>query len=138
MPTLRELEATFVRYDERLTRLTEVVGDPLTWKPGDPTVDVDRMVEHTLHEDADGAPFPLAQAQGLRMLCPGAGCKHRINVSFADRGVPDHLGSHAREGVPSRWVVAAGSGLDDLTLQPSVDVGTPSCWHGYVTAGRAA
>ena len=33
-----------------------------------------------------------------------------------------------------RWLME-GTGLHDLTLSPSVDVGQPSCWHGWIKAG---
>jgi hypothetical protein len=29
-----------------------------------------------------------------------------------------------------------GTGLSDLTLSPSVDVGEPSCWHGFIRNGE--
>lgn len=138
MPRLSDLGAVFVRCGERLERATEAVGDPLTWRPGDPTVEVERLREFSDHADAAGLPFGLAEAHGVRFRCPGSACNgHVVSVSFAGRGVPDHLGSHDRDGRPSRWSVA-GTGLDDLTLTPSVDVGTPSCWHGFVTNGSAA
>lgn len=79
----------------------------------------------------------LAEAQGLRMKCPV--CKdHGLAVAFAGRGVLDHHGSHDRDGKPSRWHVS-GTGYDDLTLSPSVDLTgpkRPNCWHGWVKNGE--
>lgn len=80
----------------------------------------------------------LDEAQGLRMQCPV--CRnHGLAVAFAGRGVLDHHGSHDRDGKPSRWQVS-GTGLDDLTLRPSVDLTSPqrpNCWHGFITGGEA-
>jgi hypothetical protein len=81
----------------------------------------------------------LEEATGIFFLCPACFAKnagpigtHGIIVTFKDRGVPNDLGSHDKDGNPSRWGVS-GTSIDDLTLTPSVDVG---CWHGHVTAGR--
>lgn len=98
-----------------------------------------------VHEERDGRQInrkvdTLAEATGMFFLCPGCYAKnggpvgtHGIIVTFADRGVPDHLGSHGSGGGPSRWKVS-GSGLHDLSTQPSIDVG---CWHAYITNGEA-
>lgn len=82
----------------------------------------------------------LADASSLFFLCPacfakngGAVGTHGIIVTFAGRGVPDDEGSHNSKGKPSRWNVS-GTGLADLTLTPSIDVG---CWHAYITNGEA-
>lgn len=79
----------------------------------------------------------LAEAQGLRATCPV--CRtHGFAVAFRDRGVLDHHGSHSRDGKPSRWQVS-GTGYDDLTLHPSVDLTgprSPNCWHGWVKNGE--
>lgn len=78
----------------------------------------------------------LAEAQGLRMQCPV--CRdHGLAVAFAGRGVLDHHGSQNRDGKPSRWQVS-GTGFDDLTLKPSIDLTgpvRPNCWHGFITNG---
>ncbi|HET7380033.1 MAG TPA: DUF6527 family protein [Gaiellales bacterium] len=85
----------------------------------------------------------LAEAQGVLFDCPTRGCSHRILVWFSDRGVPP-------ECTPSpRWA-ASGSGYDDLTLAPSIDIsrdkegrpmfcegGRPG-WHGFITNGEVA
>lgn len=74
----------------------------------------------------------LSEAQGLMFLCPHCGCTQQM--TFRDRGVQDHQGSHNREGLPSRWSVA-GTGIEDLTLTPSIDSGCG--WHGFITHGEA-
>jgi Family of unknown function (DUF6527) len=76
-------------------------------------------------------------AQGLFMYCPCAFGKsdvraHRLRILFAN---PDGALPAAPGIVPlPRWTVS-GSGLADLTLCPSVAVGEPECWHGYITKG---
>jgi len=85
----------------------------------------------------------LVGADGVWFYCPcGVGNPngaHGVIVSFANpRGcspAPPDAGSQSRDGKPSRWTMT-GTGLADLTLQPSVDVGTPSCWHGWVKNGE--
>lgn len=127
MPTLRELEAVFVgRY-----------------KTGG-----------SFYEQGD----VMAGAQGLlfdcpltRHVCEGRAVPpgtrpchgHSIIVWFANAGVP-------AEAHPAyRWT-ASGTGLDDLTLTPSINLDIPwvdakgvqhpsSCsWHGFVTRGVAS
>lgn len=78
----------------------------------------------------------LTEAQGIRLMCPV--CRdHGLAVAFAGRGVLEHHGSHDRNGKPSRWQVS-GTGFDDLTLHPSVDLTgpvRPNCWHGWIKSG---
>lgn len=92
----------------------------------------------------------LDGADGLQLWCPCGYGKpeypldgarpHAILVSFTNpRGcapAPPEAGSQSRDGGPSRWEIVGGAGLDDLTLKPSIDVGTPSCWHGHITNGE--
>jgi uncharacterized protein DUF6527 len=82
-------------------------------------------------------------AQGIFLWCPCAygndARAHGLIVPFANpRGapVPPHnFGMRARGGgPPPRWQMA-GSGIADLSLSPSIDVGEPSCWHGFITNG---
>lgn len=119
---LTELEPQFERYE---SRPSEPGGSPC---------------EYLRHVET------LADAQGIVFLCPvcftkngGAVGTHGIEVSFADRGVLDHQGSHNKEGKPSRWA-AAGTGYADLTLLPSIlcDPAKPACdgWHGFITNGE--
>mgnify|MGYP003387413317 CR=1 FL=1 len=78
----------------------------------------------------------LDEAQGVMFRCPFPGHGHMVVVWFANpRVLPPADSNHT----PSpRWQMS-GTGLVDLTLQPSVDVkGGPdcsSCWHGYVQNG---
>lgn len=109
------------------------------------------------HLKSDGTPYALAEAIGVEFWCPcgitardergelrypldlslNKGRPHGCVVVFAGRGAPDDFGPHSR-GNPSehpRWTVA-GSGLDDLTTTPSISMGDPECWHGYITTGE--
>lgn len=107
-------------------------------------------------------PIALADAQGLELWCPcgidardengelnypldlslNKGRPHGVMIPFANppSGIPcppDH-GPFSRDGQSHpRWTVS-GSGLDDLTLTPSVAVGPADkeCWHGFITAGE--
>lgn len=93
----------------------------------------------------------LAEAQGVMFLCPkcfaengGSAGTHRVIATFAGRGALDHQGSHDKDGKPTRWQVE-GTGLEDLTLKPSVHifkaeeaVEVDTCgWHGWVNNGDA-
>jgi len=73
----------------------------------------------------------FADAQGVLFECPMPDHSHMILLWFADRGVP------AEAEPVARWQ-ASGTGLDDLTLHPSVNaqVRDPTCWHGWVTNGE--
>lgn len=130
---LTELEARFVRYGKDIA--SEGHGRRLpdgTIQWGGFECDVIQTVDS------------LAEAQGIRFLCPvcfkangGSVGTHSVEVTFAGRGVGDEFGSHNSEGLPSRWAVS-GTGLDDLTTTPSVFLKGPGCgWHGYITNGDA-
>lgn len=100
----------------------------------------------------DGQAFSVGKTilngdvQGLHLWCPCGFGKpefplegarpHAITIPFAGRGLPDRFGpwSKAIGGRP-RWQFS-GSSLLDVTVAPSVDVGDPSCWHGFITAGE--
>lgn len=71
----------------------------------------------------------LADADFLTFTCPACPPEktHSVGVFFRGRGVPDY-----EVPGPGRWVVS-GTGLDDLTLSPSIAL---SCWHGFVTKGE--
>ncbi|HYM68827.1 MAG TPA: DUF6527 family protein [bacterium] len=86
----------------------------------------------------------LAGADGIFFWCPCGYAKrpevtHGVIVSFSNPigapVAPPDAGSRSRGGGPSRWTMS-GTGLADLTLSPSVDVGTPSCWHGWIKNGE--
>lgn len=88
---------------------------------------------------AIGKAATLAEADGVLFLCPlcfvrnnGPVGTHAVLCWFQGRpAVPPD----ATPG-PGRWQVA-GSGIDDLTLSPSVHLsGEGGCqWHGYVKGG---
>jgi hypothetical protein len=120
MPTLRELDAVFI-------------GRCGAKAPG------------SFHELGDAF---TPEVQGLLFYCPlhhdpVKGHTHCIVVWFAGRGVPDNAEPKTRWG-------ASGTSLDDLTLQPSINLDVPwvhpdtqvrypsSCkWHGFITKGVA-
>lgn len=84
----------------------------------------------------------LASPYGWRWGCfrENEEVGHAIDVPFADRSnaapVPAEFGPRTRGGVARfRWTVR-GTSLADLTIMPSIDVGTPSCWHGHITNGE--
>lgn len=126
---LTDLEPEFHRYEERML-------DPACHKaPGLEWAEPQQRLTEVLVPAAS-----LEDAQGIWFLCPACFVKnggpvgtHMVLVAFRDRGVPDHLGSHSKEGAPSRWAVS-GTDFQNLTLSPSVDCG---CWHGFVTNGDA-
>jgi hypothetical protein len=77
-------------------------------------------------------PLTIDTAQGILFQSPTD--RFGILCWFRDRGVPDD----AVPG-PGRWKVT-GTGFDDLTLWPSVDVSAggkhPGRWHGWVRDGE--
>jgi hypothetical protein len=90
-------------------------------------------------------------AQGVTLWCPcgfgkpeyplTGGRPHAIMVPFANPQnapacPPDH-GPHSSRDANAprpRWQMT-GSGLHDLTVNPSVAVGAPECWHGWIQNG---
>jgi hypothetical protein len=77
-------------------------------------------------------------AQGIFLFCPCRG-GHALIIPFANPRnappVPPEHGPSDRGGTHRpRWQMT-GTGLADLTLSPSVDVGD-SCWHGFITGGE--
>jgi hypothetical protein len=115
MPTLRTLDATFIKHEVR--------------DGHDYHVHVDRI------EDA----------QGVQFLCPkcfvangGAVGTHQVICWSRSRGVPDEVRPQ-----PGRWKID-GTSIDDLTLnadppatQRSVAITGGCGWHGHVTNGAA-
>lgn len=85
----------------------------------------------------------LVAAQGILFLCPrcwatngnSAVGTHAIEVTFADRGVPDDQGSHGNGGQPTRWMVT-GSSFADLSTHPSIQLIGGCNWHGFITNGE--
>lgn len=84
-------------------------------------------------------PAALPDSQCIMFLCPKCfdGQQHHIEVTFAGRGVTDEMGTHNKEGKPTRWNLS-GNGFDDLSLTPSVLIEGGCNWHGFVTNGDAA
>ncbi len=91
-------------------------------------------------------------AQGLALWCPcgfndprfrtpDGGRPHWLLVPFlnprnAPPCPPDH-GPHRtgdKNAPRPRWSVS-GNYLHDLTITPSIAVGSPECWHGFITNG---
>lgn len=66
------------------------------------------------------------------------GRPHGVLLPFANPRnapvAPDAFNRQA-DGRTPRWTMQ-GTGLDDLTLLPSVAIGKPECWHGYITRGE--
>jgi hypothetical protein len=82
----------------------------------------------------------VTQAQGVWFLCPkcfaengGNVGTHSVLIPFENRGVPAEF----CPGLP-RWTLASGKGLTDLTVTPSILVGLPCGWHGFITNGDVA
>lgn len=81
-------------------------------------------------------------AQGVLFACPcGQGM---VQVPFANpRNAPacppDHGPWNREHTARPRWSMS-GTGLHDLTITPSVDVGGKgvSCWHGWITNGKVS
>ena len=105
-----------------------------------------QFVIHELKENLkiDVHVDSLSKATRIFFLCPVCYIKnngpigtHGIIVTFKDRNVPDELGSHNKEGQPTRWSVS-GNNYDDLTLSPSIDISRdlPGEWHGFITNGE--
>lgn len=82
----------------------------------------------------------ITDADGIQFLCPGCFVRnngtvgtHRVAVYFRDRGAPPHIGL-GTDGQPHRWDVM-GSDFLDLTLAPSIQIGSGCRWHGFVEHG---
>lgn len=127
---LADLEPQFVLHEVRTETWTRVLGDPSTWKPGDPTEEVTGPQEYVYVDD-------LAQAQGIMFLCPkcfaangGKVSTHSVLCWFRDRGVPDEAKPN-----PGRWQVG-GTGYNDLTLMPSIKITVGCLWHGNIVGGN--
>lgn len=80
---------------------------------------------------AEGEP---SEVEDGRRYVPGA---HYVLVWFAVPRGADPVPPDATPG-PARWSVVSGTGLDDLTLAPSILLPGPGCgWHGFVKNGDA-
>ena len=87
-------------------------------------------------------------AQGVMLWCPcgfnkpeyplAGGRPHAVIVPFNGLPLPADFGpqnSSNPAGPRPRWS-ASGTDLNDLTVNPSVAVGTPECWHGWIKNGE--
>ena len=84
----------------------------------------------------------LEEAQGVWFLCPkcylangGVVGTHACEVTFEGRGVSPEHGCQGSDGKPTRWAVS-GSGFEDLTVTPSIQLIGGCNWHGYITKGE--
>lgn len=92
----------------------------------------------------------LAGAQGILFQCPkcAVGCEpgeedgrrffrgaHYILCWFANPVGAD-VAPAALNPTP-RWRVESGTGLDDLTLSPSILIVGGCAWHGFIREGSA-
>lgn len=82
----------------------------------------------------------IAGAQAVYLLCP-CGQGHSLVVPFSNpqgaQPASDNFGMRLRGNPlapPPRWAMG-GASLADLTLTPSVSVGDPECWHGWIQGG---
>ena len=100
--------------------------------------DLDAKLVTVTEDGAMAVAQTLPESHGIRFLCPacfqengGAAGTHSIFLLFKGylplAWLPDL----------KRWEVS-GTGLQDLTLRPSVHVVAPCGWHGWVTDGTAA
>ena len=123
---LTELDAVFVKYIPRPPTDEERALNP-HW-PADYVVDSFRTKGVTINE-----------ADGILFVCPKSRAEdkdHYIQVYFVGSAVPDRIGKN-KDGKTVRWS-KQGTGMDDLSLQPSIEEQSTSCgWHGFVTLGDA-
>lgn len=146
MSRLIDLDPEFIRWEDRVITQNRVAPgfdgaseeSMHRWvAAGRPTVPHTGPVTHLIQVHS------LSEAQGIEFDCPKcrvSARSHRIHVAFAGRGVLDHQATRSTDGTPTRWQVVGGTGLDDLTLSPSIDLthADPNCWHGFITNGVAA
>ena len=89
-----------------------------------------------------------AEAQGIMLWCPcgygkpefplDGGRPHAVIVPFRGIVVPENFGPLSTgnlTGPRPRWD-ASGTDLNDLTVIPSIAVGSPECWHGWIRNGE--
>lgn len=80
-------------------------------------------------EDGCDHDCELEEATVLWFTCPCG--KHSVRIPFKN--------PRKRAAERNGWMMA-GTGLHDLTLSPSIDIGRSqpggSCWHGFITNGQ--
>lgn len=101
------------------------------------------------HAHEDGSPIPFGEAQALLLWCPcgygkpeyplEGGRPHGVIVPFENGPggpVPENFGPFSRNSkTRPRWKIS-GDSLKTLTVEPSIAVGDPECWHGYIRKGK--
>jgi hypothetical protein len=123
-------------------KLSDLNAVFLKWYAASPSVEerainpqwpADHLCDYLHHGSA------LAEAHGIRFICPkgfAANQPHEVVIFFSGSPVPDYIGRN-KKGETVRWK-ATGTGLDDLTLTPSIQEQCNHCeWHGFVTNGSA-
>src|ERR1700761_9680582 len=140
MPTLRQLEAQFLRYEERIETRDRLKGE--CWRVEGHQHTSDCFESYTGPQAYFVPVDTLAEAHGVEFDCPkGAGdpkVAHGVICWSRSRGTPEHA-----EPGPGRWKMD-GTSLDDLTLNADPPSGARSVllnggcgWHGFVTDGKA-
>lgn len=132
-----ELEARLMRYETKIEPRSMVVGDHATWhERGCPTEEV--IGPRTYLTPVDN----FADAQLIFLLCPvcftkngGAVGTHGLTVSFRDRGCKADEGVLGPNGVRIYWAVS-GTGLDDITTDPSILMLAGCHAHFYIRNGE--
>ncbi len=107
---LRDLEPQLVKLEYKTETWTRVLGDPATWKPGDPTESVTGPREYNVPVEA------VAEADGISFLCPWCfECAGRtaVGVHGITCWTPKVPGDVAPG--PGRWALD-GTSYDDLSL----------------------
>lgn len=131
MPTLRELEARFIRHEKGIAHS----GHGRTMPDG--TTQWGGFEVETMRTVGS-----LAEAHSIFFGCPACYATkgntmvgvHHVLVTFEGRDLPPEYGSHDSTGAPSRWQITGGTGFDDLQLSPSIFLkDCPPCnWHGFI------
>lgn len=115
---LTDLRPELFRYEERVE----------TWK----TTDGDKTGPRCYRVPV----VNFADADCVWFWCPKCNGEHPIEVTIAGRGLPDHLGTHNKDGKPTRWNLF-GDSFENLSLTPSIQLEGGCNWHGFVTNGQA-
>lgn len=116
---LRDLNARFTKY-------SKTAVDPTQWIDGV----LHRSGWKEIYETVD----TLNEADGIWFNCPLCATKphpHRVHVGFEGKYPP---GSYTKgsSGQDTRWKIVSGTGLDDLSLAPSIQLLGGCNWHGFI------
>jgi hypothetical protein len=82
----------------------------------------------------------IEEAQGIIFKCPV--CynddfyKHYIEITFNNRGVDDHQGTHNLDGSPARWDILSFDNLETISLSPVGLIDGHCGWHGSIVKGE--